>query len=232
MSSTREAIMPIQTTDRSQKETMAVDDAHTGDQADDPSENLAAQTDPQAETDQPARTDQPAGTEQRVKPKRRRVAMSRVIAFGILPGIVAVLALFAGYAKWHEANARDTQLGGAQAVQAAKDGTVALLGYQPDTVEKDLTAARDRLTGTFRDTYTSLTHDVVIPGAKQKHISAVASVPAAALVSASGQRAVVLVFVNQTTTIGNGAPTNTASSVRVTLNKVDNRWLISGFDPV
>jgi Mce-associated membrane protein len=232
MSSTREAIMPTQTTDRSQKETMAVDDADTGAQADDPSETPAAQTDPQAETDQQPETDQPVATGRRVKPRWRRVAMSRVIAFGILPGIAMVLALFAGYAKWQEVSARDTQLGGVQAVQAAKDGTVALLGYQPDTVERDLTAARDRLTGTFRDTYTSLTHDVVIPGAKQKHISAVATVPAAALVMASGQRAVVLVFVDQTTTMGNDAPTNTASSVRVTLNKVDNRWLISGFDPV
>jgi Mce-associated membrane protein len=43
---------------------------------------------------------------------------------------------------------------------------------------------------------------------------------------------VVLAFVDQTTTIGNDAPTDTASSVRVTLDKVDSRWLISGFDPV
>jgi Mce-associated membrane protein len=43
---------------------------------------------------------------------------------------------------------------------------------------------------------------------------------------------VVLLFVDQTVTVGQGAPTNTASSVRVTLDKVDGRWLISQFDPV
>jgi Mce-associated membrane protein len=221
MSPTREAlIMPTQTTDRSQKETTAGDDDDTGDQVDDPCDALAVQTDQRVEI------------EQQVKPKRRRLATSRVIAFGILPGIAMVSALFTGYAKWQESTMRDTQLGGIQAVQAARDGAVALLGYQPDTAERELTAARDRLTGTFRDTYTSLTHDVVIPGSKQKHISAVANVPAAALISASGRRAVVLVFVDQTTTIGNDAPTSTASSVRVMLDKVDNRWLISGFDPV
>ena len=48
----------------------------------------------------------------------------------------------------------------------------------------ELHAARDLLTGDFRDSYTSLTNDVVIPGAKQKQISAVATVPAAASVSA------------------------------------------------
>jgi len=221
MSPTKETlIMPVQTTDRSQTKPTAVDNADTSDQVDDASDAVAAGTDQQVET------------EQQVKPKRRRLAINRVIAFGILPGIAMVLGLFAGYAKWQDGTARDAQSGGIQAVQGAKDGTVALLGYQPDTVERDLTAARDRLTGTFRDTYTSLTRDVVIPGSKQKHISAVAKVPAAALVSVSGRRAVVLVFVDQTTTIGNDAPTDTASSVRVTLDKVDSRWLISGFDPV
>jgi Mce-associated membrane protein len=72
----------------------------------------------------------------------------------------------------------------------------------------------------------------VIPGAKQKRISAMANVPAAASVSASANHAVVLVFVNQSTTIGDDAPTSTASSVRVTLDKVQSRWLISQFDPV
>ena len=120
-------------------------------------------------------------------------------------------------------------------MQAAKDSTVALLSYKPDTVEQQLTAARDRLTGEFRDQYTDLTNDVVIPGAKQKQISAVANVcPATACgasVSANPGHAVVLLFVNQTVTVGTGVPTDTASSVRVTLDKVGDRWLISKFRP-
>ena len=117
-------------------------------------------------------------------------------------------------------------------MQAAKDSTVALLSYKPDTVEQQLTAARDRLTGQFREQYTDLTTNVVIPGAKQKQISAVASVPAAASVSANPGRAVVLLFVNQTVTVGTGVPADTASSVRITLDKVGDRWLISKFEPV
>jgi Mce-associated membrane protein len=119
-----------------------------------------------------------------------------------------------------------------ESVQAATDSTVALLSYRPDTVETDLDAAKSRLTGTFLDAYTKLTHDLVIPGAKQKQISAVATVPAAASTSATATHAVVLLFVNQSVIVGQDAPTNTASSVRVTLDKVDGRWLISQFDPV
>jgi Mce-associated membrane protein len=127
---------------------------------------------------------------------------------------------------------RNSETARIESVQAAKDSTIALLSYKPDTVEQQLGAARDLLTGDFRDSYTSLTNDVVIPGAKQKQISAVATVPAVASVSAKPNQAVVLVFVNQTVIVGQDAPTDTASSVRVTLDKVGDRWLIAKFDPV
>jgi Mce-associated membrane protein len=163
---------------------------------------------------------------------RRRPAWARLVAFGVLPGLALLLALGAGYLKWQDSSVRDAEVARIESVQSAKDGTVALLSYRPDSVDKDLSAARDRLTGDFRGSYTSLTNDVVIPGAKQKQISAVATVPAAASVSANEGQAVVLVFVNQTSTIGNDAPTDTASTVKVTLDKVGDHWLISGFDPI
>ncbi|WP_410506152.1 hypothetical protein [Mycolicibacterium mucogenicum] len=117
-------------------------------------------------------------------------------------------------------------------MRAASEGAVALLSYRADTAQKDLDAAKDRLTGTFLDAYTKLTNDVVIPGAKQKQVSAVATVPAAAVSSSTASHAVVMLFIDQTVTIGKDAPTDSASSVRVTLDKVGDRWLISQFDPV
>jgi len=160
------------------------------------------------------------------------VSWMRVLVCGVLPALAMLLAAAAGYLKWRDASVRDAQVARIESVHAATDNTIALLSYRPDTVEKDLGAARDRLTGTFRDSYTALTHDVVIPGAKQKQISATAAVPAAASVSANQDHAVVLVLVNQTVIVGNDAPTSTASSVRVTLDKIGGRWLISGFDPI
>ena len=162
----------------------------------------------------------------------RGLPWRRLLAYVVLPGLAFVLALGAGYLKWQDSSVRESQQARIESMRAASDSTVALLSYRPDTVEKDLGAARDLLTGNFKDSYTSLIHDVVIPGSKQKRISAVASVPAAASVSASQNRAVVLVFVNQTVIIGNDPPTDTASSVRVTLDKIRGRWLIAEFDPV
>jgi Mce-associated membrane protein len=43
---------------------------------------------------------------------------------------------------------------------------------------------------------------------------------------------VALLFVNQTVTVGSDASTETASSVRVTLERVGQRWLVSNFEPV
>ena len=162
---------------------------------------------------------------------RRRVKWLRAIAYGVLPAAALLLASAVGFLKYQHDSVGDTRPV-QESVRAATDGTVALLSYRPETVQKDLEAAKSRLTGTFLDAYTKLTHDVVIPGAQQKQISAVATVPAAASASATATHAVVLLFIDQAVTIGKDAPTDTASSVRVTLDKVDGRWLISQFDPV
>ena len=197
------------------------------------------QTDEQATDEQVEEADEAAETseEEAEEPAeaskaKRRISWSKVLAYGVLPALALLLAAAAGFLKWQDNSVRNAEIARIESVQAARDSTIALLSYKPDTVEQQLGAARDLLTGDFRDSYTSLTNDVVIPGAKQKGISAVATVPAAASVSADPNHAVVLVFVNQTVVVGTDTPTDTASSVRIGLDKVDGRWLISKFDPV
>jgi Mce-associated membrane protein len=177
------------------------------------------------EVDGPDHDEQPTGP-------TRHIRWPRAIVFVVLPALALLLASAAGFLKWQDGSAREAGVARTESVRAATDSTIALLSYKPDTVEKDLDAARGRLTGSFLNAYTSLTHDMVIPGAKQKQISAIATVPAAASTSATENHAVVLLFVNQSVIIGQDAPTSTASSVRVTLDKVGGRWLISQFDPV
>lgn len=155
-----------------------------------------------------------------------------VLVFAVLPAAVLVLGGVAGFLSWQTSSHRNSGAAAAESVTAARDTATAILSYNADTVEKDLNAARERLTGSFLDEYTKLVNEVVIPGSKEKKISAAAKVPAAASVSATLRHAVALVFVDQRITIGDGAPTDTASSVRVTLDKVGDRWLVSGFEPV
>jgi Mce-associated membrane protein len=158
------------------------------------------------------------------------VNWSRVLVYGLLPALVLLLAVAAGLLKWKDSSVRNTDLARSQSVVAARDSTVALLSFRFETVDRDVAAARERLTGEFRDTYTKRTQEELIPNAKERHVSATAIVPAAASESATHNHAVVLLFVNQTIRIGDSAPADAASSVRVTLDKVGERWLVSGFD--
>ena len=218
------ATVAEETTDDVETDAAASEDAEDTGDGDGKAELAGASSD-EAEDDPSGKGSGPAKT-------RRTISFPALIAFGVLPCLALLLAVAGGYLKWQSSSIRASQSSSVESVAVAKDGTIAMLSYQPDTVEKDLGAARDRLTGTFKESYTQLTHDVVIPGAKQRHISAVATVPAAASVSATANHAVALVFVNQTVVVGTDPPSATASSVRVTLDWVGDRWLISGFDPV
>lgn len=223
--------------DREQPRADDVDDAETNDASDTAPADGASRETAGADPNASDESESTAASSTRSEAKdpdqsRRRLPWRAVLAYGLLPSLVLLLGVGAAYLKWLDGVARDTQLARIQSVQAATESTVALLSYRPETVDRDLHSASDRLTGAFRESYTSLINDVVIPGSKQKKISAVATVPAAASVSASATHAVVLVFVDQTTTIGDGAPTNNASSVRVSLDKVGERWLMSDFTPV
>lgn len=145
---------------------------------------------------------------------------------------IMAVALVTAYFKWAYSKAYAADEARSATVQTAATSTIAMLSYNPDTVEQDLRAAGALMTGGFKDSYESLTRDVVIPGAKQKRIAAAATVAGAASVSADEKHAVVMLFVNQTTTVGNDPPTDSASTVRVTLEKVEGRWLVAQFDPV
>ncbi|WP_395307958.1 hypothetical protein V4U86_21590 [Mycobacterium sp. AMU20-3851] len=151
----------------------------------------------------------------------------------VVAGCVALLLTCgAGWLKHHDAQQRAELMAGPESVRAATESTIAMLSYSSDTVETDLLPVRDQLTGEFRDSFTTLVNDVVIPSAQEKKIRSTATVPAAASVSADSTHALVLVYVNQTTVIGDDPPTDTASSVKVTLEQINGRWLISDFAPI
>jgi len=156
----------------------------------------------------------------------------RIVVFAVLPALAVVLAIGAGFLGWKSYSQRGIEAARVESVAAAREATVVMLSYRADTVERDLMAARDWITGAFLDSYTDLVTNTVIPNAREMDISAQTRVPAAASVSAEARRAVVLVFVDQVITVGSEDPTGTSSSVRVTLEKIDGRWLVSGFEPV
>ena len=129
---------------------------------------------------------------------------------------------------------RDTDAAAAKAaISAASDGTVAVLSYSPDTLDRDFSSAKSHLTGDFLTYYSQFTQQIVAPAAKQKSVKTSAVVLRAALSEFHPGSAVVLLFVNQSTqSKDRPEPALTSSSVMVTLTKADGKWLISSFNPV
>ena len=166
----------------------------------------------------------------------RRVLRGAQARLGVLVLVFAFVAT-AGVTSWlyafqYRADHQTDADAAKAACTAASDGTVAILSYTPETLEKDFGAAKLRLTGNFLDYYTRFTEQIVTPAAKQKSVRTKATIVQAATAEIHPGAAVALVFVNQTTTSKeNPDGAFTASSVKVGLTKVDGTWLISSFDP-
>ena len=165
---------------------------------------------------------------------RRRLAAIPLIPVALVLGLLAAGGL-AGWLYFTQFRP-DTQTDDAvaqSAVNAARDGTVALLSYKPDTLNQDFAAARSHLTGDFLNYYDQFTKEVVTPAAQSKAVATTAQVVGAAASELHPNSAVVLVFVNQVTTSKERPdPAMASSSVLVSLTKVHGNWLITKFDPV
>jgi Mce-associated membrane protein len=107
------------------------------------------------------------------------------------------------------------------------------LTYKFDSVDKDLADASNALTGDFKDQFVALTRQTIVPAAKQANIVTSASVAGNSVVKASADSVTVLMFVNQSTTSKDSpSPKLDSSRVRVELEHVGGRWLVSNLQPV
>lgn len=167
------------------------------------------------------------------------VVRRRGAGIPLLP-LVLVLALLAagGLAGWlffakYRPDQQTDKAVGQSVVNAARDGTVALLSYKPDTLDQDFATAKSHLSGDFLNYYSDFTKQVVTPAAKSKGVTTTAQVVGAAVSDLHPHSAEVLVFVNQATASKERPdPSMAASAVKVSLNKVNGQWLITKFDPL
>jgi Mce-associated membrane protein len=208
-------------------ETETVTDESTENAAE-ASENDAATEDAATETD--ARSDCADGIVRR----SARVVRARLGAILLAAALVAS----AGVAAWlyfqeYRPDQQTNDAAANVALDAAKNGTVALLSYSPESLDKDFAAAKSHLTGDFLSYYTQFTEQIVTPAAKQKAVKTSAAVVRAAVSDMHPDSAMVLVFINQNTTSKeNPDGAFAASAVKVGLKKINDAWLISSFDPV
>jgi Mce-associated membrane protein len=78
-----------------------------------------------------------------------------------------------------------------------------------------------------------MVREVIVPSAREQHITVTATVAGAAVATLTDDDAELNAFVNQAVTSGSAAkPVDTPSSVRVHLESAGGTWLITSFEPV
>lgn len=187
----------------------------------------------EAPVEQPA-ADKAGDGPTRLSRWRRRGLVTAVLAVLVVAGLVAVSVL-----GWKYGEARQTDRARAQALTAAQKAAPVILSYDHRHLDRDFAAARGHLTGSFRDEYQRTTTKVVAPTAKKYKGVVKATVvkpagggaPAASVVSASPDRAVVLLFVNQVTSSTQiSGPRVDLNRVRMTLTLTSDGWKVSAVD--
>ncbi|RDH78572.1 twin-arginine translocation pathway signal [Mycolicibacterium moriokaense] len=192
------------------------------------SEATAAETEA-VEADESAKPNKP-GVARRTLAGLRRFWVAVVLALALVAALVLASWM---YFFVYQPDRQTDNAAAKSAIQAASDGTVAILTYSPESLDKDFATAKSKLTGDFLSYYTQFTEQIVAPAAKQKSVKTKASVVRAAVSELHPDNAVVLVFINQTTQSADRTDASFINSaVRVTLKKIDGAWLISSFDPV
>lgn len=156
----------------------------------------------------------------------------------LLTAIVVGLAVFTGFTVYDELNPpqgaapetgqitdEDARTG---VLVAAADLSQRVLTYHHDTFDQDLEVAAARLTPAFREEYDSAMEQVRANTEKNK-ISQEATAVSSAIISATSEKAQVLVFINQETS---SARTKANQLVRnrlvVDLVREDGDWAIAG----
>ncbi len=167
------------------------------------------------------------------------LASSRLL--GVLVALCLVLTVVTGYAWWRsehpeDGKAPDGAITSAQArdagMQAATQLTQKVLSYDWKTLDADIKASEAVLAPSFRSEYAKTMAEIKEQTVKNQ-VKLTASVVAASVITASEQKVVALVFVNQLTT-AKGAGNQRVSVVRarVTLSRGSGEWRVSELEQI
>jgi len=209
-------------------------DSEPAEPASEPAEDDEAVTEEPADDplDDDAESGSPAPTERRrrtLPPMARKITAVVLVVLLLISGGVATWLYFEQYRPDQQTDAGVAR----SVVNAASDGTTAVLSYSADSLDQDFATARSHLAGDFLSYFDQFSQHTVAPMARQKSMKTKAKVTGAAVSELRPDSAAVLVFVDQVTTTKDGAqPSVAVSSILVRMSRINGKWLITKFTPV
>jgi Mce-associated membrane protein len=148
----------------------------------------------------------------------------------LLAGLLVVLLGTAAVLGWQVREQRAVERARGEALQVARSTAVVVLSYDHRRLAEDVAEAEELSTGEFLEQYRAATSGLV-DQAEAGQVVVTASVQAASVQDAEADRVEVLLFVDQTTRRqGLEEPRTDQNRVRLTLERVDGRWLLSALD--
>ncbi|MFD4974187.1 hypothetical protein [Streptomyces sp. NPDC058424] len=166
--------------------------------------------------------------------KAERSVLTAVMGVFLVAALVAAAVL-----GWQYRQGRQAEQARDEALAAARKAAPVVLSYDYRHLDRDFSRARALLAGHFRDQYGKTTKAAVAPTATKYHgvVKATVATPAdggaptVSVVSATTDRAVVLLFVNQVTRSTQvPEPRLDLNRVRMTLTRTSDGWKVSGID--
>ncbi|HEU4360717.1 MAG TPA: hypothetical protein VFR27_04315 [Mycobacterium sp.] len=158
--------------------------------------------------------------------RRRISSRTRLAAVAAAAALAGV-----GYGGWLLFERHETDVAGAQALAAAQKYVLTLTTFDavhPDpTDEKDMDYLVDGATGEYRDMYAK-SQAKLLKLQVDKQAAGRGTIVDSTVKSATRDKAVVFLLVDQSViNSDNPQPQLDRSRIRMTLNKVDGRWLVS-----
>lgn len=215
--SATEAEMPVGTEEHDETEqdtALQVDDEQT------PDVDTAAPSDDDQD-------DSKSHKRERTLSRLRKLPWRQHFRRSILPLLLAIALASCGFLGWKQWQTHQLALAGQQAQQAAVTYAQALTSIDSNNVDQNFRQVLDGATGEFKDMYTQSSvqlRQLLIENKATAHGAVVDS----AIQSESTHTVVVLLFIDQTVTNTQlPDPRMDRSRIKMTMQKVDGRWLAS-----
>jgi Mce-associated membrane protein len=151
-----------------------------------------------------------------------------VLAVAVLVAGVVITAI-AGV-NYRDTRAAEDARG--EALDAGKQTAALMFGYEPDNVEQNVEQTRKALAGDAQKQYNEIiTEADLVAEVRKQQVKSEVTIQEAGVVSADAEKALILIFMNQSVTKGGKDLVSVeASRLQYSMVRSGDKWLVSNID--